>query len=70
MLTFDISSPSWATLAVYNIYGEKVAELLNAFCQSGKHSVPFRAGNLASGIYFARLQAAGMEQTQKMILIK
>jgi hypothetical protein len=70
MLTFDISSPGWATLAVYNIYGEKTAELMDSFCHSGKHSVPFRAGNLASGIYFARLQVAGMEQTQKMILIK
>ena len=70
ILTFDISSPAWVTLAVYNIQGEKVAELLNAFCQPGRYTRPFEAGNLASGIYFARLRIPEAEQTRKMIFLK
>jgi len=70
ILTFDISSPAWTTLAVYNLQGQKVAELLSTFCQPGRYTRPFEAGNLASGIYFARLQIAGADQIQKMMFIK
>lgn len=58
------------SLKIYNLLGEEVKTLVNDYQEAGKHSVQFNANNLASGIYFYRLQAGSFIQTKKMILIK
>ncbi|MEZ4765325.1 MAG: T9SS type A sorting domain-containing protein [Calditrichia bacterium] len=44
------------TLNVFNISGQKVATLASGRFTAGEHSVIFVAENLASGVYFYRLQ--------------
>ncbi|MGD8778474.1 MAG: DUF4983 domain-containing protein [Ignavibacteria bacterium] len=65
-------------LAVYNILGEKVTELINEELNAGYHSVEWNSVvscNVASGIYVYQLTASGSNgnqfvQTKKMMLIK
>ncbi len=57
-------------LAVYNALGQKVRELVNATQKAGEHAVTLNAGNLASGIYYYRLNANGKTQIKKMVLMK
>jgi hypothetical protein len=69
-LTFDLASPGWVNLSVFNILGEKVATLTNSYCQPGQYVVPFQADNLSSGIYMARLQFGEQSRICKMLYIK
>ena len=69
-INFSIPDNGFVTLTVFNVIGEKVAELVNEYIQSGSHSVDFNAGNLNSGIYVYKLSYGNTVSTKKMILIK
>ena len=58
------------TLKVYDVLGNEVATLVNEYKPAGIYNVQFTMNNLASGIYFYRLQAGSFIQTKKMLLIK
>lgn len=70
MIRFALPSDSKVVVSVYNVVGEKVAELVNRNMNAGYHSVPFNASNLASGIYFYRIEAGKFNAVKKMMLIK
>ena len=53
-----------------NIYGQKVAALINGFVQSGNHFIRFDASNLASGVYFYRLKTLSFSKTGKMLMVR
>jgi hypothetical protein len=57
-------------LEVFNLLGQKVASLVNARQPAGNYTVQFNAGNLASGVYFYKLQAGSNLATKKMMLVK
>ena len=69
-IAYSIPSSGNIKLAVYNILGQKVADLVNGFVEAGKHSVIFKAGNLTSGIYFYKIEADNFVSVKKMMLIK
>ena len=57
-------------LKVYDVLGNEVATLINEEKPAGIYEVIFDASDLASGVYFYRLQTNGFTQTKKMILMK
>ncbi|HDZ58432.1 MAG TPA: T9SS type A sorting domain-containing protein, partial [Ignavibacteriales bacterium] len=57
-------------LKVYDVLGNEVAILLNEEKSAGTYQVNFDASNLASGVYFYRLQAGGFIQTKRMLVMK
>ncbi|MGH7453545.1 MAG: M64 family metallopeptidase, partial [bacterium] len=57
-------------LAVYNVGGQPVTELVNGEKQPGVYQARLEIERLANGIYFYRLQAEGFVQTKKFILLK
>ncbi len=59
-----------ASLTVYDIQGRRVAALSSGWHQGGAYRVSFDAADLSSGIYFAVLSAGGLQQTQKILLLK
>jgi len=58
------------SLAVYNVKGQKVKELLSGWQNAGIYEVVFDGRDLASGVYFYRLQAGDVVQTKRMLLVK
>ncbi|MBS1493984.1 MAG: T9SS type A sorting domain-containing protein [Bacteroidetes bacterium] len=60
----------YVTLRVYNIKGEKVAELVNGIQNAGVYSIEFDASNLPSGVYYYKLIANQFQETKKMVLVK
>ncbi len=44
--------------------------LVNGEIDAGYHSVQFNASNLASGVYFYRLQAGNYVEVKKLVLCK
>jgi hypothetical protein len=69
-LSFALPEAGHATLIVFDMSGREVATVESGFLQAGFHTRSFDGSELSSGIYFARLQAAGQVQTQKLILMK
>jgi hypothetical protein len=57
-------------LTVYNLHGEVVRTLVNGEMAAGDHLATFDGSDLASGVYFCRLEAGTLTATQKMILAK
>lgn len=70
LIKFSVPAEGNYKIAIYNIVGEKVAELLNEDLAAGRYSVKFNAGSMASGIYFYKLEGKNVNITQKMVLIK
>lgn len=74
-ITFGLASASDVNLSVYNVLGQEVAVLVNGSLSPGFHTVDFNAQGLQSGVYFARIEAAGIDGTnftdiKKMVLSK
>ncbi len=59
---------SHQTLKIYDVLGNEVATFVDEFREAGRYEITFDASNLASGIYFYRLQAGSFVETKKMIL--
>ena len=59
------------SVKVYDVTGQLVTTLINNELRTtGIHSVKFDGSNLASGIYFYRLDAEGFSETKKMLIVK
>jgi photosystem II stability/assembly factor-like uncharacterized protein len=75
-IQYAISSPAngtgtqLVTLKVYDLLGREVATLVNEEKPAGSYEVEFIASNLASGIYFYKLQSGDYSEIKKMILMK
>jgi hypothetical protein len=70
VISYQLSVISHVNLAVYDVAGRQIAELVDGWRETGLHDVTFDASNLPSGIYFALLSAGNYTQTQKLLLIK
>ncbi len=69
-IKFHIPSAGHVSLKVYDINGKEIATLTDQYVPAGNSLVEIDASNLASGIYFYRLQAGSFTATKKMILMK
>ena len=57
-------------LSIYNMLGEKVAELVNAALTAGKYQYQWNASNVATGMYIYELRTDKFVSVKKMLMIK
>ncbi len=69
-ISYQLPAVSFVNLAVYDISGRKVTDLVNGSREAGVHEVIFDALNLTSGIYLYRLEAGEFTASGKMVLMK
>ncbi|MBI5474977.1 MAG: T9SS type A sorting domain-containing protein [Ignavibacteriae bacterium] len=69
-IEYEIPTQSDVRLAVYNVLGAKVADLVNAHVVPGKYAAQFDGSGLSSGIYFYRLEAGNFVQTRSLMFVK
>ncbi len=69
-IRYQIPEVSRVTLKVFDPLGREVAMLVNEIQDAGFKSVTFNASNLASGMYFYRMQAGDFVQTKTLLLLK
>ena len=73
-IKFVIPKSSFVNLKVYDVLGREVATLVNEEKHAGSYEVEFNPvsgiRNLASGIYFYKLQVGSYSSTKKMIYLK
>jgi Secretion system C-terminal sorting domain len=69
-ITYSVDHTNQVLLKVFNVIGKEVATLVDGKQASGRHEVKFDATKLPSGMYFYRLQAGGLTETRRMVLLK
>jgi len=79
-IRYTLPRRSQVTLTMYSTLGQKVATLVNGEVEAGYHEVAFNAADLASGVYFYRMQVRSSDpagggtgdhvQTKKLCVIK
>jgi len=69
-IKFDMAKAGHVKLGVYNILGQEVATLLNSDMEIGSHSVQWNASNLATGVYFYKIEMDQFVKIKKMLLVK
>ena len=70
LIRYAIPSDQHVALNVYNLLGQKVITLVDGLQKAGQHEVNFNAINLASGVYFYKLETGTQSSIKKMILMK
>jgi len=74
MIQYSLENATRVSLKVYNLIGVEVATLVSGRQEAGSYTVPFGihngSFNLASGMYFYRLEAGSFVSTKKLILLK
>jgi photosystem II stability/assembly factor-like uncharacterized protein len=69
-ISYSLPTTSMVQLKILDILGQEIATLVNEEKTPGNYSVEWNATQLASGVYFYRIQAGNFVQTKKMILMK
>jgi len=69
-IKFELPRASQVSLRVYDILGREVSVLVHERRNAGVHEVKFNGSNLASGVYFYRLQAGDFTETKRLLLLK
>ena len=67
---YDISSDLDVSIAIYDIRGRMVAELVNGLHSQGQYKATWNADMNASGVYFVKMVAGSTVKTQKLMLVK
>jgi hypothetical protein len=69
-IRFTVPEASFVKLTLYNAVGEAVKDLVNNYYEVGSHDIILNASNIASGIYFVRMESGSFVSTRKITLMK
>jgi hypothetical protein len=69
-INFTLPQAGHVSLAIYDLTGRLVIELVNGHREGGVHEVTFDGSHLASGVYLYTLSAGQNHATGKMVLLK
>jgi hypothetical protein len=70
IINFSLPRESAVKLEVFNILGQKIANLIDTPLRAGYYSINWDASDVASGIYFYQLSTGGPAKVGKMMLLK
>ncbi len=77
-ISFTLQKAGCVNLTLYNLSGQEVAQAFDGNLLAGNHEIQWNAGNLASGVYFYRLNISTTPNdadskyavTKKLLLVK
>jgi len=69
-INYSIPEDGFVKLAVYNLLGEEVAAIVNAFQKADRYEVNFNASGLSSGVYVYKIESANYTASKKLVLMK
>jgi hypothetical protein len=77
IISYALPADAKVTLKVYNVIGQVVATLVDGVQTAGFKTLQWNAANLASGVYFYRIEASSLSQsvksfvqTKKMVIVR
>ena len=69
-ISFVLPTRSFVSLKVFDMLGREVSTIVSGELQAGSYTQRWNAANMASGVYFYRLQAGTYSETKKLLLLK
>ncbi len=69
-ITYNLPIDGIVSLRVFDMLGSEVVTLVSENQKAGAYTIPFYAGDLASGIYICKITANNFISSIKMILMK
>ncbi|UCE19445.1 MAG: T9SS type A sorting domain-containing protein, partial [Gemmatimonadota bacterium] len=69
-IAYSLPQAAKVKVFVYNTLGQVVAELVDGDQEAGHHVVTWDAADMASGVYFYRIEANDFTATRRMVLMK
>jgi len=69
-IRYALAEDAQVRLVVYNVAGQEIKTLVDEGQEGGYHECVWDGEDVASGVYFYRLQAGDFVQTRKMVLIR
>ncbi|NWG28817.1 MAG: T9SS type A sorting domain-containing protein [Ignavibacteriaceae bacterium] len=69
-IKYSVPADAFVNIAVYNIVGEKIMDLVDSIQKTGSYEVTFDASALSSGMYFYRMESGSFEAVKKMMILK
>lgn len=69
-LRYDLAASGPVRLAVYDVLGREVAELVDGAHQAGNHDVAFGTSAFSTGIYVVRLTVDGRSFTHRLVIVR
>ncbi len=74
-IKYEIGQGQDVRLGIYNLAGQRVTKLVDAFQPAGSYQIAWKGFDeegraLASGVYIYRLEAEGLSQTRKLLLLR
>jgi hypothetical protein len=67
---YQLPVNSFVNLAVFDVAGRLVAELISGWRDTGVHNITFDASDLASGMYIYKIEAGDFRDIKKMVYVK
>ena len=69
-LDLSLNNNGHVSVTVYNVLGQLTTTLVNGNMNAGYHTLTWDASNMASGMYFVRVEAGSNVAVQKLMLMK
>jgi len=69
-IKYSVPVEGFVNIAVFNVLGEKVANLVNSVHKAGNYEFIFDATDLASGMYIYRMESGDYISVKKMMILK
>ena len=69
-IRFTLPRASHVTLSVFNMVGEEITTLVNGEFGPGNYTTRWDAEGIASSVYFYRIQAGDVVETEKLLLLR
>lgn len=69
-LNYELQTAGPVRIAVYNLQGQMMTELVNEVQTAGRYSVEWDASQMPSGTYLMEIHAGGDREVQKLTLLK
>ncbi|MBM3324355.1 MAG: T9SS type A sorting domain-containing protein, partial [Calditrichaeota bacterium] len=70
MIRYDVPTAGKVSLTIFNLLGQEVTRLVDGTQLPGAYTLSWDSGDLPSGVYLCRMEAAGFVQTRKMLLVR
>jgi hypothetical protein len=69
-IKYSINEKGYVKLAVYDLLGREISDLVNEVKTPGEYSIRFNGGSFSSGVYFYKLTVNNNSLVKKLLLLK
>jgi hypothetical protein len=69
-LSFDLPEAGQVHMSIFNLAGQRVAQLVDGYREAGRHEITWDASGLPSGVYLVTLGTEDSHVVQKIFLLK